>query len=225
MNFGPFVFIGVFCTMLISWATFVFGPMKQLGGLQNTTTVPDENNYPAYRTGLQKHGMSIYRANNCASCHTMQVRPRNLGPDLARGWGIRYSVAEDYLYDFPVMLGSLRVGPDLANIGGRADEKTILLHLYNPREPRLRAEKSVMPPYPYLFKKQKIVRTASVDALPVDVGAGYEVIPTEEGVALAAFLASQRQNVYVFEAPPPSSGKPVSVHSKTNAPATNTPAK
>jgi hypothetical protein len=37
------------------------------------------------------------------------------GPDIARGWGLRGSVAEDYLYDNPVQLGSLRAGPDLAD--------------------------------------------------------------------------------------------------------------
>src|SRR5262249_21475805 len=39
-----------------------------------------------------------------------------VGPDIARGWGRRRSVAEDFLYDYPVMPGSVRVGPDLANV-------------------------------------------------------------------------------------------------------------
>ena len=34
-----------------------------------------------------------------------------VGPDLARGWGKRRSVAEDYLFDRTVMPGSQRVGP------------------------------------------------------------------------------------------------------------------
>src|SRR5262249_8266049 len=42
-----------------------------------------------------------------------------VGPDVARGWGRRRSVAEDFLYDYPVVPGSLRVGPDLANVGMR----------------------------------------------------------------------------------------------------------
>ena len=46
------------------------------------------------------------------------------GPDIARGWGMRQSVAEDYLYDQPVQLGSLRAGPDLANVGVRAPTST-----------------------------------------------------------------------------------------------------
>ena len=42
-----------------------------------------------------------------------------VGPDLARGWGKRRTVAEDFLFDSPVMPGSQRVGPDLANVGTR----------------------------------------------------------------------------------------------------------
>ena len=40
-----------------------------------------------------------------------------VGPDLARGWGKRRTVAEDFLFDSPVMPGSQRVGPDLADVG------------------------------------------------------------------------------------------------------------
>jgi cytochrome c oxidase cbb3-type subunit 2 len=227
MNFGPFVFIGVFCTMVISWLTFVFGPQVQIGGIQPAATVPNGDVYPVYRTGEQKHGAELYRANNCAACHTQQVRPANLGPDLMRGWGIRnrYSVAADYLYDYPVMLGSQRVGPDLANAGVRLDERTILLKLYNPRHPQLRAIKSVMPPYPFLFKKQKTDHGRSPDALPLDnVQTGYEVIPTDDARDLAAYVASLRQTAYIFEVPPPAAEKPVTMHSTSATSATNSPA-
>jgi cytochrome c oxidase cbb3-type subunit 2 len=227
MNFGPFVFIGVFCTMVISWLTFVFGPQVQIGGMQPSATVPNGDVYPVYRTGAQKHGAEVYRANNCAACHTQQVRPANLGPDLVRGWGVRnrYSVADDYLYDYPVMLGSHRVGPDLANAGARIDERTVLLKLYNPRHSQLRAPKSVMPPYPFLFKKQKVDHGHSADALPVEVASGYEIVPTDDAIALAAYVTSLRQTVYIFDVPPPPAEKPVTMQSKSATPPTTAPAK
>jgi len=219
MNFGPFVFIGGFCTMVISWATFVFGPQVQLGGVQPGLSVPAGDTYPVYRTGEQKRGAEVYRENNCAACHTQQVRPLGLGPDLARNWGMRqrYSVAEDYLYDYPVMLGNLRVGPDLANAGTRLDEKTVLVKLYNPREEQLHAAGSVMPPYPFLFKVQKAGLSHSTDALPVKTKDGYEVIPTEDAKALAAYIVSLRQTAYLFEVPPPPQDKPVTMRPATNS--------
>ena len=55
------------------------------------------------------------------------------GADLEHGWGVRRSVAEDFLYDDPVQLGSLRAGPDLANIGLRSpDANWHLLHSMRP---------------------------------------------------------------------------------------------
>src|ERR1041385_2709057 len=39
-----------------------------------------------------------------------------VGPDIARGWGLRRSLAEDFLYDSPPMPGSQRIGPDLADV-------------------------------------------------------------------------------------------------------------
>jgi len=58
-----------------------------------------------------------------------------MGPDIsARAWGLRRTVAEDFLYDYPVMPGSLRVGPDLANVGARiSDPNWHFRHLYAPQ--------------------------------------------------------------------------------------------
>ncbi len=85
------------------------------------------------------------------------------GPDIARGWGKRRTVAEDLLFDSPVMLGSQRIGPDLANVGARlpvADWQ--LRHLY---DARIEVPGSVMPPYRFLFEKRKIDRLPSPEAL------------------------------------------------------------
>ncbi len=67
------------------------------------------------------------------------------GPDIARGWGLRGSVGEDFLYDNPIQLGSLRAGPDLADEASRLpDANWQLVHLYAPRS---LIEGSMMPPY------------------------------------------------------------------------------
>jgi cbb3-type cytochrome oxidase cytochrome c subunit len=124
------------------------------------------------------------------------------GADIARGWGIRRSVAADFLYDNPVQLGSIRVGPDLANVGarlGNADWQ--LLHLYAPQSV---VKNSAMPPFHFLFEvRKKINGQSSSDALkfPETRLSNNEVIPTDDAKNLVAYLLSLRSDVPLYEAP------------------------
>jgi cbb3-type cytochrome oxidase cytochrome c subunit len=125
------------------------------------------------------------------------------GADIDRGWGRRHSVAEDFLYDDPVQLGSLRIGPDLANVGARLpDANWQLLHLYAPQSV---IKGSAMPPFRYLFQVRKIGREPSPDALNLPkafaLSSGYEVVPTAEARELAAYLLSLRADVPLHDAP------------------------
>lgn len=153
----------------------------------------------------------------------------NLGPDIARGWGARRSVARDFLNDSPVLLGSLRVGPDLASIGTRAPEKfaapwkfagtntaielehRLLVHLYNPR---LLAKDSTCPSASYLFTTNKPTSRpiyATDEPLPF-------VFPKHSARALVAYLLTQRNDVSLPEAPTPAVTAPAAP-AGTNAPA------
>jgi len=224
MNSGPLLFLGLFVTMACSWLSFVMGPQLQIGDMRPTTNIvigASGQIYPNPEPGAAHQGAEVYRANGCAACHTQQVRPRDLGPDINRGWGVRRSTGYDYLFDQPVMLGSQRVGPDLANAGKRMDAAAVLLHIY---EPRTITPGSIMPPFPFLFDKHKIEGIPSADAMrvpaPFEPPAGYEIVPRPEARALAAYVTSLHQDGYFFEAPPPP--QPAG---KTNAPATNAPAK
>jgi cbb3-type cytochrome oxidase cytochrome c subunit len=131
------------------------------------------------------------------------VTVQPVGPDIARGWGKRRSVAVDFLHDQPVMLGSQRVGPDLANIGGRAaSEEWLLWHLYNPRSVTLG---STMPPFRYLFEKRRVQLEPSPDALRLPEGfkpeAVFEIVPKPEAKALVAYLMSLKTSAQLFETP------------------------
>ena len=126
-----------------------------------------------------------------------------LGYDIRRGWGLRRSVAADFLYDNPVQLGNLRVGPDLANVGARlADANWHLQHLYAPGI----VKNSAMPSFKFLFEVRKVGSTPSADALlslpkefaPAD---GYEVVPKPEAKQLVAYLLSLRADAPLYEAP------------------------
>jgi cytochrome c oxidase cbb3-type subunit 2 len=132
------------------------------------------------------------------------------GADIKRYNALRRSVAADYLYDAPVQLGSLRAGPDLANVGARlADASWQLTHLYAPGI----VKNSSMPSFKFLFEVRKIGSTPSVEALnlpkefaPAD---GYEVVPKAEAKQLVAYLLSLRADAPLFEAPfTPATTKP-----------------
>ena len=205
MNQGPFIFLGVFCTMALSWYAMVFGPTLQLGTRQIETVESTGSRYPSARAGLAQQGREVYRANGCNYCHTQQVRPKSRGSDFDRGWGIRPSVAQDYVLDHPVMLGRERIGQDLMNIGVRQTNQVWhLLHLYNPQ---LTSPGSVMPPYRFLFQKQKIKGQPSPDALKLDgktgLESGYEIVPKQEARALVEYLLSMDAQLPLFEAPLP----------------------
>ena len=149
------------------------------------------------------------------------------GPDISRGWGKRRTVAEDFIYDSPVMLGSQRIGPDLANVGSRLpDANWHLRHLYAPAH---EVTGSPMPPYRFLFEKRRIERAPSPDALALsgDLAPekGYEIVPKPAARALAAYLTSLHASEPLFESPVPVPPPPPPA---TNAPTggeTNAPAK
>jgi cbb3-type cytochrome oxidase cytochrome c subunit len=142
-----------------------------------------------------------------------------VGPDLARGWGKRRSVAEDFLFDSPVMPGSQRVGPDLADVGERLpDANWHLLHLY---APQFQVKGSIMPPYRFLFERRQVGRRPSPDALvlPGELAPpnGYEVVPTQAAKALAAYLISLHADAPLFDAPLTVASAPAAI--TTNGPA------
>ena len=205
MNSGPLLFLGILFTLASSFWGLVLAPQLQIGRQPLRVIEATGQIYPSARPGLAQAGAEVYRANGCAECHTQQVRPRGYGADFERGWGQRRTVAQDYLRDYPVLLGQLRVGPDLANVGLR--ETNVLMHLKHLYNPKLTAAGSMMPPYRYLFEKRKLKpgQGPSPDALPLgsEVEPGHEIVPHAEARALAAYLLSLHSDAPLFEAPLP----------------------
>jgi hypothetical protein len=72
------------------------------------------------KSGMADRGRKIYAANGCVYCHSQQVRADYAASDIDRKWGTRRSAPRDYIFERPALLGKMRVGPDLANIGKRA---------------------------------------------------------------------------------------------------------
>lgn len=140
-------------------------------------------------TEQEARGRAQYIAEGCVYCHSQQPRSGDQAPDVERGWG-RPSVAADYAYDRPHLLGTMRSGPDLLNIGARLPSAAWhLTHLY---QPRAIYDWSLMPAYPYLFEtKQKPEQEDVVVSLPPQYQpkAGV-VVATQEAKDLVAYLLS-----------------------------------
>jgi len=138
-------------------------------------------------TSAELRGRQVYIANGCVYCHSQQPRAKGFAPDTARGWG-RASVAGDYAYDTPHLLGTMRTGPDLFNIGARQpSDQWHLGHLY---QPRAYVPGSIMPSYPFLFEAKRKLETGDVEVKlpPGYAPPGQFVVASHEAQDLVAYL-------------------------------------
>jgi cytochrome c oxidase cbb3-type subunit 2 len=151
------LFVGAFAMIAVATGALVVLPFFQLHGLQ-----PPKGLRPY--TSAQLRGRQIYIREGCIACHSQQPRDRGQAPDANRGWG-RPSIPADYFYDTPHLLGTMRTGPDLFNIGARQPSQDWHLgHLY---QPRAYVPGSIMPSFPFLFEiKSKAEAGDRVVAVP-----------------------------------------------------------
>lgn len=141
-------------------------------------------------TDMEAKGRQLYISYGCVYCHSQQPRdPGFSAADSKRGWG-RPAVPGDYKYDQPHLMGTMRTGPDLFNIGARQpSQQWHLIHLYDPRAV---VPDSIMPSHRFLFEE----RVASVEGeTVVNVPAPYgprsgKVVATPEAMQLVAYLLS-----------------------------------
>jgi cytochrome c oxidase cbb3-type subunit 2 len=115
------LFLGIFGTFAFSWTGLMLIPNFQIGHLDPQVSQDDENDiYPVPKSGMADRGRKIYAANGCVYCHSQQVRADYAASDIDRKWGTRRSAPRDYIFERPAMLGKMRLGPDLSNVGKRA---------------------------------------------------------------------------------------------------------
>ena len=190
-GFLPLI-LGVFGTFAFSWLGLTVIPNAQIGHLDPQMDEDGNDAYPAPRSGMAERGRQIYAANGCVYCHTQQVRADYAASDIERKWGERRSAPRDYIFDRPVLLGKMRLGPDLANIGKRApstDENASApgappavetsglakngeplpysaawhhRHLYAPRSV---SPDSIMPSFRFLYETRRVGGERASDAL------------------------------------------------------------
>ncbi len=163
MNYGPLLFLGVFLTFAGAWIGMVYMPTITLNQVQATVQEGATVSNPRPYNGQEQLGRIVYQREGCVYCHTQQIRGGKFNNDQLRGWGSRRSHPQDYIYDYPVLLGTMRTGPDLINIGARQPNQNWQhTHLY---DPQLITPGSVMAPFRFLYTKKKIGSVPSPDAL------------------------------------------------------------
>jgi cbb3-type cytochrome oxidase cytochrome c subunit len=122
--------LGIFGTLAFSWLGLAYVPNLQIGHLDPQSDEEGTDIYPVPKSGMAERGRKVYVANGCFYCHSEQVRAdyaasdidreRDAGPSPRPKWGERRSAPRDYIFARPALLGKMRVGPDLSNIGKAA---------------------------------------------------------------------------------------------------------
>jgi len=176
------LFGGALAMIAAATAALVALPYFQLHDVQ-----PPPGLHPY--TSAQLRGRQVYVQEGCLYCHSQQPRDRSQAPDMERGWG-RPSVAGDYFYDQPHLLGTMRTGPDLFNIAARQPSADWHLgHLY---QPRAYTPGSIMPAFPFLFE---IKHQAEPGDRVVNLPQGFApatgvVVATPAALDLVSYLLS-----------------------------------
>ena len=114
------LFLGIFGTFAFSWVGLTVIPDWQIGHLNPQMEEDGTDAYPQPQSGMAERGRRVYAANGCIYCHSQQIRADYAADDIERKWGDRRSAPRDYIFERPVFLGKMRMGPDLANVGARA---------------------------------------------------------------------------------------------------------
>lgn len=210
MNKGPLLFLGIFFTLALSWTGVVLVNQLQYGRLTPLMVADEGVAYPQAMTGLARQGQQVYQELGCIYCHTQQVRRPGFGADDLRGWGERQSVARDYVQQARVLLGTMRTGPDLMNVGARPLNAE--WHLKHLLDPQITSPGSIMPPFPFLFEVRRIVGQPSPKALQGLPPAhqpppGHELVPTARAEALVAYLQSLKFEYEYPESVPTATGQ------------------
>lgn len=208
MNGYGKLFFGVVTAFLLSWIGMILIPLNQVGNLQPIEDATTGDMNPPALSGLAKRGSYVYAANGCASCHTQQVRSSGNGSDIERSWGTRQTVARDFLYTTKANLGTMRLGPDLANAGAerpdlnsnagakkKYDAKTLHQLFYAPES----VQHATHPSYSFLYEKKEIKGSVAEDA--VKSCDTKQVVPTQDAKALVAYLLSLNRTYSLPEAP------------------------
>jgi cytochrome c oxidase cbb3-type subunit 2 len=141
-------------------------------------------------TPLEARGRAVYQREGCWYCHSQYVRPV-AGED--QRWGPVSEVGE-YAHDWPHLLSTRRIGPDLTRVGLKFSDGWHYAHHW---APRAIVPDSIMPDFRWLYRTARVAvverdGTAALADSPAlralftfRPGARLVLHPSPEGLAFA----------------------------------------
>jgi cytochrome c oxidase cbb3-type subunit 2 len=142
-------------------------------------------------TALEQLGRAVYRREGCWYCHSQYVRPV-AGED--QRWGPVSEVGE-YAHDWPHLLSTRRIGPDLTRVGLKFSDHWHFAHHW---APRAMVPDSIMPEFRWLYRTARVTvrerdgALALAESAPLRAlfsfapGATIPLYPNPDGLAFAA---------------------------------------
>ncbi|MCD6596488.1 MAG: cytochrome-c oxidase, cbb3-type subunit I [Bacteroidales bacterium] len=134
-------------------------------------------------TPLELLGRDVYVSEGCYNCHSQMIRPFRSETER---YG-EYSKGGEAVYNHPFQYGSKRTGPDLAREGVKSGKlyKPDSWHYNHMIDPQKINDKSIMPPYPWLAKKDINMRLTPkkirvMQTLGVPYPEGYDKIANDD---------------------------------------------
>jgi cytochrome c oxidase cbb3-type subunit 2 len=142
-------------------------------------------------TAREQLGRDVYRREGCWYCHSQYIRPVT-GED--QRWGPVSEVGE-YAHDWPHLLSTRRIGPDLLRVGLKFSDGWHFAHHWAPRTV---VPDSIMPEFRWLYRTARVPIVAREGTVALGesaalrslfsfrAGAPIPLYPSPEGIAFAA---------------------------------------
>jgi cytochrome c oxidase cbb3-type subunit 2 len=103
-------------------------------------------------TALEQLGRRVYQREGCWYCHSQYVRP--VAGESQR-WGPVSEVGE-YAHDWPHLLSTRRIGPDLSRVGLKVSDQWHFAHHWAPRAV---VPDTIMPEFRWLYRTGRVPLT------------------------------------------------------------------
>jgi cytochrome c oxidase cbb3-type subunit I/II len=177
-----------FAFSVLSFLAIAVGSVIQIYPTLSLSKYIELNDVTDPYTPLELAGRGLYIREGCYNCHSQQIR--QLPAEVLR-YGPASTIGES-MYDRPFQWGSKRTGPDLSRVGKKYPN---LWHFNHMLDPQSITQKSIMPPYPWMIKKD-------MDYLPLRKELSvmkYLSVPYDSNTIANADIIAQKEAIIIAE--------------------------